>query len=233
MAADVPTRKTPRGSVLGRDRILQAMERVPRERFISPSLGPLAYAGYALPIGGEQTISSVETVVLLCEALLLRGGERILEIGTGSGYQAAVMAELGCKVYSVERVAELSRAARKLLDKLGYLQVLVRWGDGGDGWPAHAPYDRIVVTAACPRVPEPLPEQLGRGGVMVVPAGERRNQRLIRITRGISGRLMSTVLEPCNFVPLLGRWGWSEKSACQTSGPGMRGGGDPGGDLWA
>lgn len=189
------------------ERIMAAVGRVPRERFVSPPLEALAYADYPLPIGGEQTISSVETVVQLCEALRLRGHERILEIGTGSGYQAAVMAEMGCTVYTVERVAELSRAARKLLDRLGYLRVLVRLGDGGDGWPAHAPFQRIVVTAACPAIPEPLVEQLATGGILVAPVGRNRDQRLVRITRGISGRLMKSVLGPCNFVPLLGRWG--------------------------
>jgi len=232
MTSDSAGSRTRRGEVLGREMILRAMSRVPRERFVSPSLGPLAYVDYPLPIGKEQTISAVDTVVLLCEALLFRGQERVLEVGTGSGYQAAVMAELGCTVYSVERVAELSRAARKLLDRLGYLRVLVRWGDGGEGWPDYAPFDRIVVTAACPRVPEPLVQQLANGGVMVVPVGERRNQHLVRITRGLTGRSVKTVLKPCNFVPLLGRWGWQEKGSSAVvaaSGKEI----PPGGGQWA
>ena len=224
MTPDIAGVRARRGEAIGREAILRTLSRVPRERFVSPSLGPLAYVDYPLPIGSEQTISSVDTVVLLCEALLLSGRERILEIGTGSGYQAAVMAELGCTVYSVERVAELSRAARKLLDRLGYLRVLVRWGDGGEGWPDYAPFDRIVVTAACPRVPEPLVQQLAKGGVMVVPVGERRDQRLVRITRSSSGRPMKTVLEPCNFVPLLGRWGWQQPVGVASMAGHQRGG---------
>lgn len=217
---------------MGRDSIQRAMSRVPRERFVSPTLGPLAYADFPLPIGGEQTISSCDTVALLCEALLLRGAERVLEVGTGSGYQAAVLAELGCRVYSVERVAELSRAARKLLDNLGYLDVLLRWADGADGWPQHAPFDRIVVTAACPAVPRPLTEQLARGGVMVLPVGERKSQRLVRIARGPRGQLVHSVLEPCNFVPLLGKWGWKDQSA-RPSLSRESGGVVPGGGTWA
>ncbi|MBN1424789.1 protein-L-isoaspartate(D-aspartate) O-methyltransferase [Candidatus Fermentibacteria bacterium] len=216
---------------MSRDRILKAMSRVPRERFVSPTLESLAYADYPLPIGGEQTISSFETVVLLCTALLLRGGERVLEVGTGSGYQAAVLAELGCKVYSVERVAELSRGARKLLDRLGYLRVLVRLGDGADGWPEYAPFDRIVVTAACPDVPRPLTEQLAHGGILVLPVGGRKSQRLVRITRRMSGQFMQAALDQCNFVPLLGKWGWAEEPHCARV-PRLSGGVLPGGGPW-
>ncbi len=197
----------PRGQLLGRSAIMAAMRRVPRERFICPSLEGLAYADYALPIGAEQTISSPETVALLCEALCLRGSERVLEVGTGSGYQAAVLAELGCRVYTVERVPELSRLARRTLDRLGYESVLVRWGDGGEGWAEHAPFDRIVVTAACPEVPSPLLAQLERGGVLVAPIGSGGDQVLVRITKGTTGSLARTTLRACCFVPLRGKWG--------------------------
>ncbi len=189
--------------------VLEAVSRVPRERFVDPSLKTLAYDDYPLPIGNDQTISSVETVIRLCTALDIHGGERVLEIGTGSGYQAAVLAELGCRVYSVERVAELSRTARRLLDKLGYQRILIRLGDGGEGWEQYAPFDRIVVTAACPSVPSALVEQLNSGGRMVLPLGPPGEQNLVRVAKGPGGAIIRDI-EPCNFVPLVGRSGWSD-----------------------
>lgn len=200
-------------SPLPLEAIVAAARRVPRERFVIPALEDLAYAGFPLPIGSEQTISALQTVVATCQALRLGGGERVLEVGTGSGYQAAVLAELGCTVYTVERVAELSRAARRLLDSLGYLHVLVRWGDGGEGWPEYAPYQRIVVTAACPQVPPPLVDQLDVGGVLVAPVGDGRHQELVRVTKGSQGRVSSVSLGECRFVPLLGKWGWNGREA--------------------
>ncbi len=191
--------------------IIAAVARVPRERFIDPSLRSLAYGDYPLPIGSDQTISSVETVIRLCLALKVQGGERVLEIGTGSGYQAAVLSELGCRVFSIEKVAELSRAARRLLDRLGYQRVLVHWGDGGEGWPKYAPFDRILLTAACPSVPPPLEGQLAEGGLMVFPLGPPKEQRLVRAYKGRHGRLRITEMEQCNFVPMVGRWGWSKE----------------------
>jgi protein-L-isoaspartate(D-aspartate) O-methyltransferase len=189
-------------------RVLEAVGRIDRQQFVDPSLRTLAYEEYPLPIGSDQTISSVETVVLLCSALALEGGERVLEIGTGSGYQAAVLAELGCRVYTVEKIAELSRTARRLLDRLGYQSVLIRWGDGGDGWPQYAPFARVVVTAACPRVPAALLEQLSTDGILVVPVGPPGDQLLLRLRKSKGGRLVTEKLEKCKFVPLVGRSGW-------------------------
>lgn len=193
-------------------RIQAAVSKVQREFFIDPSLRSLAYADYPLPIGSDQTISSVETVIRLCLSLKIVGGERVLEIGTGSGYQAAILTELGCRVFSIEKVAELSRVARKVLDRLGYERVLVQWGDGGNGWPRYAPYDRILLTAACPAVPPPLFEQLDSKGIMVVPLGPPPNQRLVRVFKDNSGSCITEELESCNFVPLVGKWGWDADS---------------------
>jgi protein-L-isoaspartate(D-aspartate) O-methyltransferase len=192
-------------------RVLKAVSRIDRHQFVDPSLRTLAYEEYPLPIGSDQTISSVETVVRLCTALSLKGGERVLEIGTGSGYQAAVLAELGCRVYTVEKVAELSRTARRLLDRLGYQSVLIRWGDGGDGWPHYAPFTRIVITAACPRVPDALVEQLSADGILVVPLGPPGDQFLVRLRKSRQGKIVTERLERCKFVPLVGRCGWSRE----------------------
>jgi protein-L-isoaspartate(D-aspartate) O-methyltransferase len=190
-------------------RVLEAVGRIDRQQFVDPSLRTLAYEEYPLPIGSDQTISSVETVIRLCSALSLTGGERVLEIGTGSGYQAAVLAELGCRVYTIEKIAELSRTARRLLDKLGYQSILIRWGDGGDGWPQYAPFTRVVVTAACPCVPSALLEQLSKDGILVVPVGPPGDQFLIRLRKPNGQRLVTERLEKCKFVPLVGRSGWS------------------------
>jgi|GEM_PF-984837 len=193
-------------------RIRAAVSRVQREFFIDPSLRSLAYADYPLPIGSDQTISSVETVMRLCLALEIKGGERVLEIGTGSGYQAAILTELGCRVFSIEKVAELSRIARKVLDRMGYERVLVQWGDGGNGWSGYAPYDRILLTAACPSVPPPLFEQLDDNGIMIIPLGPPKKQHLVRVSKDYRGSCITEELDSCNFVPLVGKWGWDAKS---------------------
>lgn len=207
--SDRGIQRLPRPDIDSDSRVLEAVSRIDRKQFIDPSLRTLAYEEYPLPIGSDQTISSVETVVRLCSALTLRGGERVLEIGTGSGYQAAVLAELGCRVYTVEKIAELSRTARRLLDRLGYQSVLIRWGDGGDGWPQYAPFTRVVVTAACPRVPPALLEQLSTDGILVVPVGPPGDQFLVRLRKSKGGGLVRERLEKCKFVPLVGGSGWS------------------------
>jgi len=191
-------------------RVLDAMRRVPRELFVPEVSQALAYADRALPIGGGQTISQPYMVAAMTEALLLAGGERVLEIGTGSGYQAAILAELAAEVVSVERRPELADAARLTLASLGYRNVEVVVGDGTLGLADRAPFDRIVVTAGAPRVPEALTCQLsGRHGLLVIPVGSPAQQWLTIVARD-GERLTETTREACVFVPLLGRDAWPE-----------------------
>lgn len=183
-------------------RVLEAMNRVPRERFLPAEESPFAYADQALPIACEQTISQPYIVALMTEALELTGSERVLEIGTGSGYQAAVLAELAQSVLSIERHPQLARSARETLAALGYPNVRVQEGDGTQGWPAEAPFDRIIVTAATDRIPPALWEQLDEGGLLVIPLGERDYQTLQAI-RKAAGKPEPRNLCACRFVPLV------------------------------
>ncbi len=188
-------------------RVIEAMTRVPRHLFVPEVLRHKAYLDAPLPIGFGQTISQPYTVALMTEALELRGGEKILEVGTGSGYQTAILAELSQRVFSIERIPELARRARKLLDRLGYGWVLIRVGDGSRGWPEEAPFDRILVTAYAPRIPPALLDQLAVGGKIVLPIGREGEQRLLRITR-LGDSIRQEDLGPCKFVKLLGEEGW-------------------------
>jgi protein-L-isoaspartate(D-aspartate) O-methyltransferase len=191
-------------------RVLAAMRRVPRHAFVPPALGEHAYDDSPLPIGKRQTISQPYIVALMTEALALRGGERVLEIGTGSGYQAAVLAELGTDVVTVERLPELADRARATLAALGLAdRVRIEVGDGTLGWPDAAPYDAIVVTAAGPEIPRPLLAQLMPGGRLVLPMGGTESQVLVRLRRGDRGWLEDD-LGGCRFVRLVGRHGWGE-----------------------
>jgi protein-L-isoaspartate(D-aspartate) O-methyltransferase len=190
------------------ERVLAAMRRVPRERFMPQWEQELAYEDNAQPIACSQTISQPYIVGLMTQALSLSGNEHVLEIGTGSGYQAAVLAELAGDVVSVERHAELAETAAETLQNLGYANVEVVCGDGSLGWPAAAPYDRIIVTAASPRCPPALLEQLADGGILVIPLGSRDSQSVDRIEK-CGDLLYFTHLCPCRFVPLLGDQGWS------------------------
>jgi protein-L-isoaspartate(D-aspartate) O-methyltransferase len=183
------------------------MTRVPRHRFVDAALRSRAYGDHALPIGVGQTISQPYMVALMTEALALSGGEKVLEIGTGSGYQAAVLAEFTPRLFSIERSPELARAAAVRLADLGYSNVILKTGDGTLGWPEHAPYDGIVVTAGAPEIPTPLLEQLTDGGRLVVPVGDRETQRLELLVRK-GGRVLRRTLVDCAFVPLLGAAGW-------------------------
>jgi protein-L-isoaspartate(D-aspartate) O-methyltransferase len=183
-------------------RVLAAMERVPRHLFVPPELRAQAYDDYPLPIGDEQTISQPYIVALMTSLLELRGGERVLEIGTGSGYQAAVLAEIAGEVYTIEILGSLAERSRATLAELGYRNVEVRHGDGWAGWPEKAPFDGILVTAASPRVPQPLLEQLKVGGRLVVPVG-RFFQDLLVYTRTAEGYEKRNVI-PVRFVPLTG-----------------------------
>ena len=194
---------------IGDERVLQAMSSVPRHEFVESDWKKMAYADEALPIGGGQTISQPYIVALMCAALHLGGMERVLEIGTGCGYQAAVLSCLAREVHTVECRAELASAAGARLQSLGYGTVQVHCGDGSLGLAAFAPYDGIVVAAAAPHVPEPLTQQLAEGGRMIVPVGGEEHQALILLAR--HGEKLSTERrEPCRFVPLVGRHGWKD-----------------------
>jgi len=184
-------------------RVLEVMGRVPRERFVPEGVRHLAYADRALPIACEQTISQPYIVALMTEALNLQGGERVLEIGTGSGYQTAVLAELAGEVISIERHELLSAEAARVLTELGYKNVRLIVGDGTLGWPEGAPYDRILVAAAAGRVPPALEQQLAEGGTLVIPVGPAHQQTL-EAYRKVGGRLVAEPLSGCRFVPLVG-----------------------------
>jgi protein-L-isoaspartate(D-aspartate) O-methyltransferase len=186
--------------------VIAAMDRVERHEFVPEALRALAYEDRPLPIGYGQTISQPYIVALMTDLLEPTAGDRVLEIGTGSGYQAAVLAELGLEVYSIEIVPELGDEAAARLDRLGYDKVATRVGDGYDGWPERALFDGLVVTAAAGHVPPPLIEQLKPGGRMVIPVGEPfRVQHLVLITKAADGTLRSRQLLPVRFVPLTGR----------------------------
>ncbi len=186
--------------------VIAAMGRVERHEFVPEALRARAYEDRPLPIGYGQTISQPYIVALMIDLLEPAAGDRVLEIGTGSGYQAAVLAELGLEVYSIEIVPELGDEAAARLDRLGYDKVATRVGDGYYGWPERAPFDGLVVTAAAGHVPPPLIEQLKPGGRMVIPVGEPyRVQHLVLVTKSADGSLRSRQLLPVRFVPLTGR----------------------------
>ena len=191
------------------ERVLEAMERVPRELFVPDHERDHAYADAALPIGHGQTISQPYMVARIAEALALRPGERVLDVGTGSGYQAAVLAELGTEVVTIERIPELAERARASLAAAGYPQVDVRVGDGTLGVPELAPFDAIAVAAAAPAFPETLYEQLRPRGRLVVPVGGEHMQRLEVIVRSPEGPAVVHSV-PCRFVPLVGREGFGD-----------------------
>jgi protein-L-isoaspartate(D-aspartate) O-methyltransferase len=189
-------------------RVLEAMARVPRELFVPEDLRERAYDDAALPIGSGQTISQPAMVALICELLALRGDERVLDVGAGSGYQAAVLAQLAAEVHTIERLAELAAVARENLAAAGYAdRVVVHVGDGTLGDPAHAPFAAIAVAAAAPEPPRTLYEQLEPGGRMAVPVGSRYDQLLELVVRGPEGPAVVRSV-PCRFVPLVGREGF-------------------------
>ncbi len=189
------------------ERVLAALARVPREAFIPGEARDDAYRNSALPIGEQQTISQPFVVALMTQELSLTGAERVLEIGTGSGYQTAILAELSAEVVTVERHPSLLERARAVLDSLGYGAVELHLSNGSLGWPRGAPYDRILVTAASPDVPEPLLGQLGPRGRLVIPVGSTTQQDLLLVTREPDG-VRSRKLGPVRFVPLVGQAGW-------------------------
>jgi len=190
--------------------VLDAMRKVPRELFLPKRLREFAYEDSPLPIASEQTISQPYIVAFMTEALMLKGGEKILEIGAGSGYAAAVLSEIAANVYTVERLGPLAEKAAETLAELGYDNVHVLHGDGTRGWPDHAPYDAIVVAAGGPQVPESLKEQLKIGGRLVIPVGsDQRSQELVRVTRISANEYRSEDIADVRFVPLIGEEGWT------------------------
>ena len=193
------------------ERVLAALRKVPRHLFVKDHLRAQAYGDHALPIGSSQTISQPYIVARMTELLEVRPEHSVLEIGTGSGYQTAVLALLARRVYSLERVAELAREAIPRMRQLGIENVKIQVFDGTVGWSEWAPYDRILVTAGAPKVPEPLLDQLASGGVLVVPEGQLNAQRLVLYRKSPRGEIRRKEGEEVAFVPLLGRHGWKER----------------------
>lgn len=193
-------------------RVLKAMETIPRHLFVDEGLIEQAYYDSPLPIEEHQTISQPYIVALMTQALELKGTERILEIGTGSGYQTAILASLADRVFSVERIASLATSARKVLDMLNIYNVAIRVGDGSYGWKEEAPFDGIIVTAAVPEIPQYVMEQLAVGGRMVVPTGDRDVQTLYKLTRSVENpkEIVQEDLGGCRFVSLIGESGWKK-----------------------
>ncbi|MBM4333076.1 MAG: protein-L-isoaspartate(D-aspartate) O-methyltransferase [Deltaproteobacteria bacterium] len=190
-------------------RVIAAMEQVPRHLFVPETLHGQAYNDSALPIGEGQTISQPIMVAFMSEAVGLRGDERVLEIGTGSGYQTALLARLADRVYSVERIRSLLERARKVLDLVQCRNVITKLFDGSFGWKEEGPFDAILVTAGSPEIPKPLMDQLKIGGTMVIPVGNKNFQRLLRVRRNRRG-FSQEYLRECNFVALVGEHGWEK-----------------------
>jgi protein-L-isoaspartate(D-aspartate) O-methyltransferase len=211
----VETQLRPRG--IDDPRVLDAMLAVPREHFLPAEVAHLAYRDGAVPLGGGQTMSQPFMVAVMTQTLDPGPGDRVLEIGTGSGYQAAILARIAAEVYSVERLPELADSAQRHLDELGVTNVVVRTGDGTLGWPVAAPFDRVLVTAAAPEIPPALAAQLStKGGRLVAPVGGRRLQRLTILERtGDTYRRADST--ECRFVPLLGVAGWALSGSGEAS----------------
>jgi protein-L-isoaspartate(D-aspartate) O-methyltransferase len=189
-------------------RVLEAIRKIPRHLFLEEALSDRAYDDSALPIGEKQTISQPYIVALMTQALALQATEKVLEIGTGSGYQTAILAELAARVYSIERVKSLALKARERLDRLGYRNVAVRNSDGTYGWGEAAPFDAILVAAGSPSIPSMLVEQLREGGRLVIPVGDR-NAQVLQLGVKQRGQLVLSCLTDCTFVPFIGAFAWS------------------------
>jgi protein-L-isoaspartate(D-aspartate) O-methyltransferase len=201
----VQTQLIPRG--VKDERVLDAMRKVPRHLFVDEPMQYRAYDDMALSIGENQTISQPYMVAVMTELLELRGTEKVLEIGTGSGYQAAILAELAQEVYSVERIASLARRAEERLQVIGYRNIHIRVDDGTLGWAQEAPFDRIIITAGAPKVPDPLTGQLSENGILLAPVGDRYSQQLIKFIKK-QGAISEEFHTLCVFVPLIGKHGW-------------------------
>jgi protein-L-isoaspartate(D-aspartate) O-methyltransferase len=191
------------------ERLLEAIRKIPRHLFVSEEFRALSYSDRPLPINEEQTISQPYIVALMTQCLEIKKEDKILEIGTGSGYQTAILAELGKEVYTVERINSLYQKASSLLKDLGYENIHFKLGNGSLGWQEFAPYDGIIVTAGAPEVPESLLDQLEEGGRLVIPVGGKYSQDLLKITKN-KGKINKESVCGCIFVPLLGEHGWKE-----------------------
>ncbi|MFZ3045274.1 MAG: protein-L-isoaspartate(D-aspartate) O-methyltransferase [Desulfatirhabdiaceae bacterium] len=190
-------------------RVMEAMRKVPRHLFVSEALADQAYGDYPLPIGDQQTISQPYIVAEMTQALALHKDDRVLEIGTGSGYQAAILAEIVHRVYTIERLYSIFKKTRALFDQLKYHNIVARYSDGTAGWPDESPFDAIIVTAGSPHIPQPLLHQLVAGGRMIIPVGDSFSQELIKIVKDETG-FHQTELGGCRFVKLVGEHGWKE-----------------------
>ncbi|MBI5682688.1 MAG: protein-L-isoaspartate(D-aspartate) O-methyltransferase [Deltaproteobacteria bacterium] len=204
----VETQLIPRG--IKDKRVIEAMLTVPRHLFVEKALWEQAYGDYPLPIGEKQTISQPYIVALMTEALELKGTEMVLEIGTGSGYQTAVLSKLADKVFSIERISTLAARTRRLLDELKCSNVIIRVSDGTEGWKEEAPFDAILVTAASPDIPSQYIEQLKADGRLVIPVGDIYSQILCKIIKTKDGIIKSD-MGGCRFVRLIGKYGWTEE----------------------
>lgn len=191
-------------------KVIDAFRKVPRHEFVGEDLLQSAYNDYPLPIGGNQTISQPYMVALMTQNLKLKGGERILEIGTGSGYQAAILAQLAKEVYTVERFEELANKAGRILEKLGYKNINIKVGDGTLGWEEFAPYDGIIVTAGAPGIPPSLVRQLKDGGRMLIPVGSGGFGQILMLIEKLGEDIRTSEICGCAFVPLVGKEGWNE-----------------------
>ncbi len=194
------------------DRVIKAMSTVPRHLFVDEGLQEQAYSDSPLPIGSRQTISQPYIVAIMTEALALKGGEKVLEIGTGCGYQTSILAQLVDRVFSIERIASLAFRAQRTLDALKYYNVLIRVGDGTYGWSEEAPFDAIITTAGSPKIPPTLTGQLATGGRLIIPIGSRSSQTLLKVTR-LSEKPDDLTMEEicgCRFVDLIGEYGWKD-----------------------
>jgi protein-L-isoaspartate(D-aspartate) O-methyltransferase len=190
------------------NRVLEAFRKVPRHLFLDEALWPQAYSDYPLPIGEKQTISQPYIVAIMTEALQLTGTEKVLEVGTGSGYQTAILAELADQVYSIERIPGLAKRARKVLDQLMYTNIIIRIGDGTKGWRDESPFAGIIVTASAPGAPDPLMQQLEIAGRLIIPVGDEQFQDLILYVKEAEDRYHEENYGGCRFVKLIGEHGW-------------------------
>lgn len=198
--------------LLGRDikdnNVLEVFKKVPRHRFVDALNQGNAYDDFPLPIGNGQTISQPYIVSLMVQLIDVRNTDRVLEIGTGSGYETAILAELAKEVFSVERIGLLAERSKKILEGLGYDNIFIKIGDGTLGWKEFAPFDKIIVTASSPDIPGPLVDQLSDEGIMVIPIGPRFSQRLVLVEKSKKGRVSKADKSNCVFVPLIGEYGW-------------------------